>query len=54
VEIKKGTIFSRKNVTSKRTGGKGIPASFVYEVLGRKSNCDIEKNKTLYWKYLTD
>ena len=37
-KIKKGDIFKKKNITTKRTGGKGISAINFFKILGKKSN----------------
>jgi len=53
-EIKAGEVLSRDNLTAKRTGGIGIPASMTYEILGKKSNVRIEKNTVLHWNSLKE
>lgn len=38
--IKKGETFDEPNLITKRTGGKGIPALYIDEILGRVANRD--------------
>ena len=44
--IKKGTIFSETNLTTKRAK-KGIPASHWNKVLGRKSNFNFKIDENI-------
>jgi N,N'-diacetyllegionaminate synthase len=52
IEIDKGTVLSRNNLTAKRTGGIGIPAVHIYEVLGLRSLKKIKKNQPIHWSML--
>lgn len=49
IRIKEGDIINRENITSKRTGGIGIPASDLYKILGLKVRKYCEKNQPIYW-----
>lgn len=53
-DIERNEVLSRENIVAKRTGGNGIPASMVYEVLGLKVKQKAEKNKPIYWWLLED
>lgn len=44
-DIKKGTLFSEKNVALKRTGGKGICAFYYSKVIGKSSKRDYKSNE---------
>jgi N,N'-diacetyllegionaminate synthase len=52
--LNKNDIISRNNITSKRTGGVGIPASFLYKILGLRTSKPIATNKPLLWGDLND
>ena len=45
--ISKGEIFSEKNITTKRPGTGGIPASDFYKILGKFAKRDISNNTQL-------
>jgi len=53
-KLKKGDIINRENITAKRTGGKGILAVNLYEVLGLIVTRDIARNDPIEWLYLRD
>ena len=42
--IKKGELFSLENIQGKRTGGKGIPALYYKDVVGKVSDSDFAIN----------
>ena len=52
VDLKKGTIVTRKNIAAKRTGGKGISALEFYKVLGLELAADITKDQPIQWAHL--
>lgn len=52
IEMKKGTVLSRNNLIAKRTGGIGIPAVNIYEVLGHRSIKKINKDQPIHWSML--
>ncbi len=54
INIKEGDIINRENITSKRTGGKGIPASDLYKILGLKIRKYVARNQPIYWWYLEE
>ena len=51
-DIEEGELLTRANLTAKRTGGRGISASFIHEVLGRRVNRSIDGNQVLHWQFL--
>lgn len=51
-DIKKGSVITEDNIIAKRSGGEGIPASFLYEVLNKTANCNINKNMLVQWSLL--
>jgi N,N'-diacetyllegionaminate synthase len=46
-EIKKGSVFSEKNLIAKRTGGVGISPINLSSILGRKSIKDFKKDEVI-------
>jgi N,N'-diacetyllegionaminate synthase len=42
--INKGDLFNEDNITTKRTGGKGVPALKYFEVIGKSSHMDLQVN----------
>lgn len=46
--IKKGEAFSEKNITTKRTGGMGIPASNYYELIKKEASKEYRINDIIY------
>jgi len=52
VDFKKGDRITRKNIAAKRTGGEGISALEIYNVLGLELTCDISKNQPIDPSYL--
>lgn len=52
IDMEKGTVLSRNNLIAKRTGGIGIPAEYIYEVLGYRSIKKIKKNQPIHWSML--
>lgn len=36
--IQKGEVFTRENLVARRTGGRGVPAKFLEELIGRNAN----------------
>lgn len=52
VDLKKGDKITRKNITAKRTGGRGVSASEFYNVLGLELTCEIPKNYPVDWASL--
>jgi N,N'-diacetyllegionaminate synthase len=48
--IKQGDEFSNKNLTTKRTGGKGMSSSEWDSLLGKKSPINFSKNKPIILK----
>lgn len=53
-EIGVGEKLSRQNITAKRTGGVGIPASMAFEALGKTAGRKIEANTVVHWRLLED
>ena len=51
-DIKKGEIFTEKNVRSIRPGN-GLPPKYLGKVLGKKANRDLKKGTPLNFKYVT-
>ena len=47
MQIKKDEKFSEKNIIAKRTGGVGISAIYLNEVLGRKAKKDFSINEVI-------
>lgn len=47
-DIKKGEIFSEDNLDIKRPG-KGIPPEFIYQIIGRRANRDIDCDTLITW-----
>lgn len=52
IEMEKGTVLSHNNLIAKRTGGIGIPALYIYEVLGLRSVKKIKKDQPIHWSML--
>lgn len=46
--INKGDVFSESNLTTKRTGGKGISAIEFYNLIGKSSSKDLKPNEIVY------
>lgn len=46
-DIKKGEIFSMKNITSKRTGG-GLPSNVFPKIAGKKSKKNFKKDEVIF------
>jgi sialic acid synthase SpsE len=53
-EIKKGEIFSKKNISVKRPApnSKEIPAKFLNKVLGKKAKKEILNNQKIKWSQI--
>ena len=51
-DIKKGEVFSEKNIWAKRPGTGEIRARNYYDVLNKKSTMDIRKNTQLRWNMI--
>jgi sialic acid synthase SpsE len=51
-DLKKGHAITRQNIISKRTGGRGIPASEVYQAIGLTLRYDMAANQPIHWKDL--
>ena len=51
-DIKKGEIFSEKNIWAKRPGTGEILARNYYDVLNKKARIDIKKNTQLRWNMI--
>lgn len=49
MKVAKGVRISRDNITAKRTGGIGISALYLHDVIGLQTNCDIGSNKPVHW-----
>jgi len=49
-KITKGSLLDRENIVAKRTGGLGIKADLVYDVIGKKAKCDLYANNIIYWR----
>lgn len=54
VDLKKGDTIARTNIAAKRTGGRGISASELYNVLGLELIRDISQNQPIDWSYLEE
>lgn len=54
VDLKKGDTIARTNIAAKRTGGRGISASELYNVLGLELTRDISQNQPIDWSYLEE
>ena len=52
VDLKKGDTLTRLNMTTKRTGGLGIPSIEFYDVLGQVLASDISKDRPIHWSNL--
>lgn len=50
-DIKKGEIFTDKNIRSIRPGD-GLPPKYLNEILGKKANCDINRGTPLKWDFV--
>ena len=50
-DIKKGELFSKDNIRSIRPG-YGIHPKYYYDIIGKKSLCDIEKGEPLKHSYV--
>lgn len=50
MDIKKGEIFSKKNIWVKRPGRGGILAEHFNDILGRKAKHDISNDVQIQWK----
>jgi N-acetylneuraminate synthase len=50
--IKKGEIFTKKNIWVKRPGNGEIKADKFYKILGKKSKSNIKKNTQIKLRYL--
>ena len=48
--INKGDLFSEENITTKRTGGKGISALEYYQLIGESSSKHLNINDIIYEK----
>ena len=46
--IRNGENFSLENIAIKRPGN-GIEPKFLREIIGKKANCDIEKDEQIKW-----
>ena len=49
-DIKKGEVFSEKNIWVKRPGTGEIPAEQYENILGKKARENIKKDKKLEWR----
>ena len=47
--MKKGEVFSKKNIRSIRPG-LGIEPKFFDEILGKKARIDLERGEPLSWE----
>lgn len=45
--IKMGELFTESNIIAIRTGGKGLPPIYYYQVLGRKANRDFVSGEVI-------
>ncbi len=50
-DIKKGEVFSEKNVKSVRPG-YGLHTKYYYDILGKKATCDLKMGTALKWDYI--
>jgi sialic acid synthase SpsE len=50
--ISSGTTLDRFNITAKRTGGTGIPASMAYDVLGKRVHIALPADSVINWSDL--
>ncbi len=48
-DIKKGDMFSEKNIWVKRPGTGEIKAIHYFDILNRKASIDIQKNTQVWW-----
>ena len=52
-DMKKGELFSEKNVRSIRPG-YGIHPKFLPEIIGKKAKLDLKKGTPMKWEYVSD
>ena len=52
-DIKKGELFTEKNIWVKRPGTGEIKAEHFERVLGSRAKSDIQKNEQIQWGHLT-
>jgi sialic acid synthase SpsE len=45
--INKGELFSQSNIIARRTGGQGLSAIRLYDLIGMKSNKDFGANEII-------
>ncbi len=50
-DIKKGEIFTDKNIKSIRPGD-GLPPKYLNEIFGKRANCDIKRGTPLKWDFI--
>lgn len=51
-DIKKGDLFSEKNIWVKRPGTGEIKANHYFDILNRKASTDIKKNTQVWWNMI--
>jgi len=53
-DIRKGEVFTKDNIWVKRPGTGEIKAKDFYNVLGKKTAVNIQKNKQIEWEMIND